>query len=227
MIISIHQSHYLPWINFFLKIKKSDIFVLLDSVSFQKNGIQNRNQIKNTSGRVWLTVPVFNNFGQKISDVIIDNDKNWKKKHYESICQSYSKTKYFRLYKNELEDIYNSDWHNLSALNLKFIEVILKWLNIKTKIVKSSSLDIGGSSTNLLLSICKKLNAKSYLTGEGAKNYLDENIFIKNNIKLVKFKNSFPTKYPQKYNNLGFYNDLSAIDIIFNCGEEWLNYINE
>ena len=58
MIVSIHQSQYLPWPAYFKKLAISDLFVILDSVQFQKNGIQNRNKLRNQEGDYWLTVPV-------------------------------------------------------------------------------------------------------------------------------------------------------------------------
>ena len=76
MIVSIHQPQYLPWDNFFRKIKKSDYFIYLDNVEFQKNGLQNRNQIKTASGSTWLTVPVKHNLGQKIlNETVKEIDK--------------------------------------------------------------------------------------------------------------------------------------------------------
>ena len=50
--ISIHQPQYLPWHNYFKKMKKADIFIILDTVDFQKNGLQNRNQIKPLQNKV-------------------------------------------------------------------------------------------------------------------------------------------------------------------------------
>ena len=48
MKVAIHQPQYHPWINYYIKIAKADIFVFLDDVQFQKNGLQNRNKIKMT-----------------------------------------------------------------------------------------------------------------------------------------------------------------------------------
>ena len=50
MIISIHQPAYLPWLGYFDKINKSDLFVFLDTVQFQKNSFQNRNMILSIYG---------------------------------------------------------------------------------------------------------------------------------------------------------------------------------
>ena len=35
--VAIHQPNYLPWLGYFAKIKKCDIFVFLDDVQFSKN----------------------------------------------------------------------------------------------------------------------------------------------------------------------------------------------
>jgi hypothetical protein len=40
MNISIHQPQYLPWLPYLMKIEESDVFIFLDTVDFQKNGLQ-------------------------------------------------------------------------------------------------------------------------------------------------------------------------------------------
>ena len=68
MKVAVHQPQYLPWLPYFLKIENADLFIFLDTVAFQKNGIQNRNKIKTAQGGQWLTVPVRQNLGQKIEE---------------------------------------------------------------------------------------------------------------------------------------------------------------
>jgi hypothetical protein len=49
MIVSIHQPNYLPWIGYFNKISRSDIFVIFDDVQFpigKRGFFGNRNKIK-------------------------------------------------------------------------------------------------------------------------------------------------------------------------------------
>ncbi len=73
MIISVHQPQYLPWLGYFDKIKRADIFVLLDNVQFKKNEWQNRNRIKAANGLQWLTVPVMYKYPQLMIEVEINN----------------------------------------------------------------------------------------------------------------------------------------------------------
>ena len=69
MIVSIHQPQYVPWLPYFSKIARADTFVFLDNVQFQKNGLHNRNELKNSNGRFWLTAPVSAHLGDKLKEV--------------------------------------------------------------------------------------------------------------------------------------------------------------
>ena len=90
MIISIHQPQYIPWLPYFAKIAMCDTFVFLDNVQFQK-WIANRNELKNSNGRFWLTVPsplvLVKIKETKIADQI------WSKKHIKTIKINYGKAK--------------------------------------------------------------------------------------------------------------------------------------
>ena len=79
----------MPWLGYFDKIAKSDIFVVLDDTQFKKNEWQNRNKIRTAQGSQWLTVPVMHDFGQQIMHVKINNTVDWRKKHYNSLKLNY------------------------------------------------------------------------------------------------------------------------------------------
>ena len=140
-----------------------------------------------------------------------------------TLDQFYNKSEFYKNYKHEIDEIYLTQWGSLSELNIKFIIKMLKWLNINTPIYRSSDLKVYGQSTELIINICNEFNAKQYISGLGGKNYLDENFFAKNNIKLNYLKNKKIAEYRQSYSDKGFINDLSALDIIFNCGDKWID----
>ena len=81
-----------------------------------------------------------------------------------------------------------------------------------------------GKSSQLILNICKKVGATTYISGIGAKDYLDQSDFETNGIELIIEPPILPKKYDQAYKNTDFLNDLSVVDIIMNCGKEWENY---
>ena len=49
-----------------------------------------------------------------------------------------------------------------SNLNIKLIKWLSSKIGIKTKFISSSELDVSGSKTELLINICKKINANYY-----------------------------------------------------------------
>ena len=153
MKISIHQPQYIPWLPYFLKIASSDSFIFLDSVDFQKNGVQNRNEIKTGQGRNWLTIPVSQNLGQKIKDTEINNNLNWKKKHWLSLKNCYGKSEFFKDYEPYLESFYAKDWQNLCDLNIELTKMMMKWLDIDVPTYKSSDMKSVGSGSNLILDL--------------------------------------------------------------------------
>lgn len=89
--------------------------------------------------------------------------------------------------------------------------------DIHTAAMKSSELNAGGTKDGKILAICKKLNASHYLTGDKAKNYLSEEVFLAQNI-VLEYHNYVHPEYSQQFP--GFVPYLSAIDILFNLGEK-------
>ena len=100
MKIAILQSNYLPWTGVFELIDSADKFVFYDNVQFTKQDWRTRNKIKTDNDNLWLSVPIQRQkLKTNIVDIKICNEINWKKKHYKSFCQYYSKSKYFNEYK--------------------------------------------------------------------------------------------------------------------------------
>jgi len=62
------------------------------------------------------------------------------------------------------------------------------------------------------------------LSGEAASDYISEDNFSSQNIELEYQKYEHPV-YPQRY--AGFVPQLSAIDLLFNCGEQSLNVLSQ
>ncbi|MDI6641549.1 MAG: WbqC family protein [Elusimicrobiota bacterium] len=130
---------------------------------------------------------------------------------------NYSKAKYFNQYKIQFSQIYHQKWQKLIYLNLAIIKLLLECFKINTKTVFSSELNLSTSKTERIIDICKRFNADTYLSGAGGKDYLDEKLFQQNNIKLVYQDFKHPV-YEQVYS--GFELNLSAIDLLFNCGSD-------
>lgn len=226
MIVGIHQPEHLPWLGFWDKLYKSDLFILLDNTQFRKNYFQNRNRIRTPNGWRWITVPVFtkDKATQLINEVEINNvsDVKWQKKHWKTIEQNYIKAPYFNEYKDMFHKFYLKKWDKLADLNINLIYTIKEILKIKTKIIIGSSLEVQGQRSDLLLDICKKVGATTYLSGKFGKDYLDISKFREENIDVVFQEFNHPV-YKQVF--MPFIPEMSIIDLIFNEGERGLKIL--
>jgi hypothetical protein len=215
MITLIHQPEYMPWMGFFDKMSKSDVFVIYDNVQFERNGFQNRNRIRTSDGWKWLTVPVMHKYPQLIKDVQVSGTK-WRDDHIKSIYFSYSNAPYFDEYFGRISDAINHGDSLLADLNIRLIETIADMLGIKPRLVRSSEIQYEGSEKNeKLVSICKALGSDAYLSGRGGQAYCDEKSFANAGLKLLWHEYSHPV-YDQKFGR--FEPFMSVLDIIFNHG---------
>lgn len=216
MIITIHQPNYLPWLGFFDKIQKSDIFVILDDAEYSKNCFINRNKIKTHAGEMWLSLPVQYKSTANINEILLDNKQSWQRKHKNTIINFYSKSPHFKKYWSELEVFYNTQYDKITDITIPMIKIFMKLLNIEKEVVLSSTLNITTKSSDRILDICKKLNANEYISGANGNNYLKKEDFNINNINILFQEYKHPT-YNQRFDKFIPY--MSIIDLLFNEGE--------
>ncbi|SFM56863.1 WbqC family protein [Methanolobus profundi] len=217
MIVGIHQPNYLPYLGFFDKMKKSDIFVIYDDAQFNKGDFQHRNRIKIHNGSKWLTVPVEKqhkpiNEIRVINDSMIKNEK-WSIHHLNQIYDNYNKAQCFEDYFDGLSLIYGEDYQYLFELNMKLISFMNDSFDIDTKIVNSSSYPSTSFSTKRLIELVQAVGGDAYLSGPSGVNYLDVEMFEKSGIDLLFQKFDHPL-YRQQYD--GFIPNMSAIDSLLN-----------
>lgn len=215
----IHQPNYLPWLGYFSKISQSDVFILFDSAQYPKNTVANRNKIRTKDGWAYLTIPIEKKYAFKpFTEVKLPEDDRWKRKHWASITANYSRAKHFNEYKNDFEKLLFAEYPSLAELNLSLIRFIMHALEIKTEIVRSSTLilDLEKRKTEALLEMLEKVGATEYLSGKGASaDYLEKEKFTKISLKWHEY--TCP-EYQQVFSE--FESGMAAIDALFNLGKE-------
>lgn len=221
MIYSVHQPSYLPWLGFFDKLDKSDVFVFLDDVQYKHREFQNRNKIRTKDGWIWLTVPVFEERGMKIRDIRIDPARSWAQDHLKSLKSWYAKAPYFDRHIVFFESLFGKKWERLVELNVAVIEYVLGVLGIKKKVFFEAGLAAGGAKTQRIINIGKKIGADVYLSGAGGRDYLDEGSFQRAGIAL-RYQDYAHPVYRQQFmkSEKDFMPYLSVVDLLFNEGDE-------
>lgn len=225
MIVTIHQPEHLPWLGFIHKADRADLLVLLDSVQYRVRYFQNRNRIAGANGVTWLMVPVCSKgYREKtIHDMEIDNTQSWQRAYLATIRQSYSHHPYYPDYAPFFENACTRPWARLADLNEHIIRYFFDVLGVRTPLVRASALAGRGASSELLLDLCLKTGATTYLAGQMAGNYLNEDLFHAQKIAVAHHEFVHPV-YPQ-YKRSEFLSHLSALDLLFNCGPESLAII--
>lgn len=223
------QPSYIPWRGYFHQIYKADVFVFYDDVQYDKNGWRNRNRIKTCNGTIWLTIPVLHRGSviehTPINEIQIDWSKDWLRKHWLSIRQSYSKAPFFEEYAALLEPHFQTRLELLADFTIDLTVVLARTIGIEhTQFVRSSSLGGAGQKTERLVELLLKVGADHYISGPSAKNYLEQDKLAEHGITLEWMSYDYP-EYSQLYPP--FDPQVSILDLLFMTGANAGRYIWE
>jgi hypothetical protein len=145
MIISANQPLFAPFTGFFSKACLSDTMVILDEVQFPRGSTWiTRNRFKNDGGTLWITIPVWRKgLGlQRINEVRVCPEGNWRRKHLESLKTSYAHAPYFRDHVDFLAEALSGKFDRLIDLNMSMIRYLQTHLMIDTPLIMLSDLGI-------------------------------------------------------------------------------------
>lgn len=223
MLVAIHQPTFLPWLGYFDRMVKADLFVLLDHVQFERRNYQNRTLIRLEDEARWLTVPVVQ-LSQKerivekrVDDSQGDGPRGWGPKSFMTLRFAYRKAPHFETYAPRLRELLEARWDKLVDLNIATLEFVREALEIRTPMIRSSELPVEGQRSGLLLDICRKVGASAFLGGMGgSRDYLDKEAFAAAGMG-VQWQDFRSPQYPQCGAG-AFLPGLSALDLLFNCG---------
>ncbi len=221
------QPTYFPWVGYFKLINSVDNFVFYDDSQYSKGSWHNRNKVAIQNNIKWITVPILKpKLKQNINQIKIDLSKDWKNHHISLINQFYKTCKFHNDLKILLNFLEEYQTENLSNLNISLIKFISNKLNIQNNFYLSSNINIDGDRSDKIINICNYLKSDTYLSPQGAKNYLEQDGKLFDSSINIEFHNFIPKKYNQ--NNLSVFDgNLSIIDIIANIGWDGLfKYLN-
>lgn len=177
--VVISQPMFLPWVGLFEQMQMADVFVHFDDVQFpQGRSFVSRVQVKTRDGIRWLSVPIARDGNSpRISDVCISEDGGWRRKHLETLRHNYGRAANFPAMFELAQELLLVPQSSLSEFNILSLERIAACLGLECTFVRASALGRGGRSSERLISICAELGAETYVTGHGARNYLDHEKF--------------------------------------------------
>lgn len=233
----ISQSMYFPWVGLLEQIRLADIFIHYDDVQYTR-GFYNRVQIKTANGTKWLTVPLRDKHqGQRIDEVLIDNRIDWRTQHRDILKQAYLKAPFRDEMLALVDQVFSKEYVTLADLSRESILALANYFGLakNTQFGNSAKIGVQGKGSQRLRDLCLAIGANVYITGHGARNYLDHEFFEESGIR-VEYMKYRMIPYPQLYGEFTPY--VTALDLIANCGKEgtkvicsetiyWKDFLNE
>lgn len=220
--VVISQPMFFPWVGLFEQIRLADVFVHYDDVQLpQGRSFMNRVQIKTPTGIKWLSVPIKKG-ARLINEAVLDDSQNWRDKHLKTLYHNYAKAPFVRDMLEIVQTVYELKTNRLSELNCFAIEMIANYFGLQPSFLRSSDYRIEGVSTERLLNLMLHLNGTVYITGHGARNYFDHNLFEQHGIH-IEYMDYQKILYKQLYGSFTPY--VSILDLIANQAKDGCNVI--
>lgn len=223
MKVAIHQLHYFPWLGYYDKMAKVDEFIILDEVQLTDKSNMFRNLFLSKSGAAkYLTIP-FEKKGymeKACHELTINQSVRWQDNHRNFIKDNYKKAPFFTEIWDRISWIFEKEYELLNEITYDSLIVIKEMLNININLIKQSKLYQNSDlrKNDLVLLLCLAASADTYLSGNGAKKYMNDLIYQQNGIRVIYQRFKYPV-YNQ-INSQEFVPNLSTLDILFNCGIE-------
>jgi hypothetical protein len=228
MRTAVMQPYFMPYIGYFQLINAVDVFVVYDNIQFTKKGWFHRNRILVNGKNKMFSVPL-----RKESDYLYvaqrelaDSFDNESKKIIRKIKAAYQKAPYYKEVIQLVEECFQRGSGNLFDFLHTSLKLLTQFLQIDTKIIISSAIDIDHTlkSQDKVVAICKNLNADIYINAIGGQDLYEVQAFGNNGIELHFIKTK-SIKYKQFDNE--FVPWLSIIDVMmFNSKERIKEYLN-
>jgi hypothetical protein len=227
MKIAIMQPYFLPYIGYFQLINAVDKFVVYDNIEYTKKGWINRNRFLLNKNTYYFTIPLKHDSDYLfIKERSIANDFK-PKKIIAQINNAYRNAPFYNKVMPIFELIIYYEKKKLFDYIFNSVLLICEYLEIKTNLIVSSSLNINHSlkSQEKVIAICKETGTKEYINSKGGIELYNKNDFLKENI-ILNFLKTNDIQYKQFDNE--FIQNLSILDVcMFNSKEQIQKYLTE
>lgn len=217
--VVISQPMFFPWVGFLEQMRLADVYVHYDDVQFSKGSFTNRVQIKTAQGSQWLSVPLKElSLGTLIRDTLMDDRKDWRKTHRTTLAQAYAKAPHRTEMLALVDEVYAGPAKTICELSVASLMAVHRYFGFlkPTEFCFSSAMNLPGSGSQRVLAVVQACGGKTYLTGHGARRYLDHELFELAGVQ-VEYIDYQKRHYPQLHGE--FTPFVSVLDLIANCGK--------
>ena len=219
MNLVVSQPFYFPWVGMLEQLRLADCYVNYDDVQFSKGSFQNRVQVKTAQGARWMTIPLESvRLGQPICEVRVASRQNWQREHLALLARAYEAAPFRAEMLELVEQVLCGHDGTLGSITHASFVALARYFELdraKT-FLEIRRMDIAGANTSRVRDIAQAVGADVYVTGHGARHYLDHDDFERCGIE-VRYMDYRRAPYPQLHG--AFTPFVSALDLVANCGK--------
>ncbi|MCU0441308.1 MAG: WbqC family protein [Bacteroidia bacterium] len=186
----------LPWFYHWLTANDCCIDV---HEHFVKQSFRNRTLILSANGVLPLVIPVKKSeHHTPMVFMRMENDFKWQHQHWQAIQSAYQSAPYFEHYGPQLQTFYETPYTNLVDWNLDLLKLCLRLMRVHKPIVTSNH----------------------YMVSEIP--FQDYRVLISPKRELAPVTKPYLQVFTEKF---PFAPNLSILDLLFNHGPRWNNYL--
>jgi hypothetical protein len=216
---AIHQPNFFPWLGYFDKIARCDVFIVLDDVQYQKTGSSwsNRVMLALAGEARWVTAPLRRPaHGTQRIDELEWAPQPWREKLLKSLETAYRRAPFHAEAMQLLEPLVRNPESRVAAYNVQAIQAIAAALGLDRRFLLASSFAVHATATERLIELVRRAGCDTYLCGGGAGGYQDDQLFAAAGLHLQYQAFAHPqyTQHAAKE----FLPGLSVVDALMNCG---------
>jgi len=221
--VVIQQPMLFPWVGMIEHIAMADVYIHRDDVPFSKSWRTHRIQIKTAKGAEWMTIPIAHHCFEQPIVKLEASSQDWRTKHVRVLENAYAKAPYKREMLQIVRDVYEREDKPLVETISASVETLIDYFGLRDQltVMKATEMQFAGDRSQQLVEMVQAVNGDVYLTGHGARNYIDHELFESNGID-VRYVEYSLSEYPQLHGNFEPY--ISALDLIANTGPDARNH---
>ena len=197
----LHPAYFGPVSQYVAMVRATEV-VFENDDNYQKQTYRNRMYIYGANGKLLLNIPIKHTGNksnhQKYRDVRIENDFSWQKQHWKSLETVYRTSPFFEFYEDDFRPLYEQKFEFLIDFNYKCLELAQECLQTEIPYQKT---------TEFILHPQDMVNGRFLINAKQEQP-----------IQLEPYIQVFQEK-------IGFLNDLSIVDLLFNEGPNALSYL--
>lgn len=214
--VVISQPMYFPWAGFLAQLALADVLIWLDDAQFSKGSFTNRVQVKTASGQKWMSIPLLGKGSNTAIGDLQPANPDWQSSHRSLLRNVLADAPY----RDEALGVLDTTLTTpaLGDALIASAEITARHVGITLpSSLKSSAMNVPGSGWQRVLDLVQRGNGTTYITGHGARNYLDHQAFEADGVA-VEYMHYAPIPWPQPHGDFTPY--VTGLDLIAHVAPE-------